>query len=174
MRVSATDNLGKAFANQKVVVGELKVPVIGLKMGVPIVFDARYGEVDAVDRAELEAKAAAMIAQVTDELAGAVEAALNKALKSSVWAWRGGSRDIFDTGELARSGRVTADADGISVTYSAPYANLVHNGGYIYPYGNQKLRPVYLPARPWVSSVLYGGGPVEQFDFDKFLSDRLG
>ena len=174
IKVDVTSNLAKAFAKQTVVVGDLRVPIIGLQMGLPIAFGAVYGEVDAVDQAELEAMAAAMIAQVTDELASAVEVTLNRALKSSVWAWKGGSRDVFDTGELARSGRVTADANGISVTYSAPYANLVHNGGYIHPYGNKKARPVYLPGRPWVSSVLYGGGPVEQFDFDKFLSDRLG
>ena len=174
MKVTTTDNLNKVFKKQKTFLGNLQVPVIGLQMTAPIGFDARYDEVDPVNEAELQARVAAMIAEVTDDLANAVQLALDKALRSAVWAWEGGSRDIVDTGELVRSGQVTASAEGISVTYSAPYANLVHNGGYIYPYGNKRARPIYLPGRPWVSSVLYGGGPVEKFDFDRWLSNRIG
>jgi len=173
MKVTTTDNLNQVFKKQKTFLGNLKVPVIGLNMTAPIGFDARHGEVDPVDQAELQAKAAAMIAEVTDDLANAVQLALDKALRSTVWAWEGGSRDIVDTGELARSGEVTASAKGISVTYSAPYATLVHNGGYIYPYGNKRARPIYLLGRPWVSAVLYGTGPVKKFDFDGWLSNRL-
>lgn len=174
MKVTTTDNLSKVFKKEKVELGELSVPAIGISMGVPITFDARYDNTDAVDKTELEAMVAAMIAKVTSELVVEVEAALTRALQAGVWAWNSGSRDIYDTGELARSVSVTSSPDGISVSYSAPYANLVHNGGYIYPYGNKSARPIYLPGRPWVTSVLYGGGPVEKFDFDGFLSSRLG
>ena len=124
--------------------------------------EAELGEVEAA------------IAGVADDLAGAVQLALQKALRSPVWDWEDGTRDIVDTGRLASSGLVTASAKGINVTYTVPYANLVHNGGYIYPYGNKDARPIYMPGRPWITSVLYGGGPVEKFDFDGWLKDRLG
>lgn len=174
MKVITTSNIGKAFSKQKGFLGELKVPVRGLQMVIPIAFRARYdNNIDSVDEEQLTEDLAAAIDSVTGQLAEEVEQALGAALRAGVWAWREGSRDIYDTGELERSVSVTATSDGISVSYSAPYANIVHNGGYIYPYGNKNARPVYLPPRPWVSSVLYGGGPVPQFDFDDFLKRNI-
>jgi len=174
MRVTATDNLSTVFKGGKQVIGDLKVPVIGLKMGLPIGFDAKIqGDMDVVNEGELIAAAEAEIKRMTSSLAAELSKALEDALKASVWSWTGGTRDIYDTGELARSGSVTATGDGITVVYSAPYANIVHNGGYIYPYGNKGARPIYLPPRPWVTSVLYGGGPVPQFDFEDFFARNL-
>ena len=109
-----------------------------------------------------------------NDLASELKSALTKALMSPVWAWEGGSRDIFDTGRLAGSGQVLVVSGGLNVVYSAPYAGIVHDGGYIYPYGNTAARPVYLPGRPWIESVMYGKGPVPQFDFDGFFESKFG
>ena len=173
MKVTTTDNLKKAL-NSKGELGEFEVPVIGLQMGLPISFGVRVDkEIDAVDEEAILEEAQQQIDALMSQLAKEVEAALTRALKSSVWSWKGGARDIYDTGELAGSVSVTVENDGISVSYSAPYANIVHNGGYIQPYGNASARPVYLPPRPWVTSVLYGGGPIPQFDFDGFLKRNV-
>lgn len=105
------------------------------------------------------------ISSELQQIALELKAALDAALEAPVWAWSGGARDIYDTGELKASGTVLIKGLEIVVNYSAPYATLVHNGGYIFPYGNKAAQPIFLPGRPWVRSVLYGGGPVPQFDF---------
>lgn len=99
-------------------------------------------------------------------------AALKQALRSRVWTTPSGNDDIFDTGKLLSSGTVTANQDGITIAYDAPYAALVHYGGYINPYGNATAR-VYLPPRPWVDSVLMGNGPVKQFDFARYYTEEI-
>ena len=173
MKVTTTDNLRKTLIS-KGELGELKVPVIGLSMGLPIGFSAKTdNDIDAVDEEALLKEAQQEIDAAMADLAQEVEAALTSALKSAVWSWKGGAREIYDSRELAGSVSVTVENDGISVSYSAPYANIVHNGGYIQPYGNASARPVYLPPRPWVTSVLYGGGPIPQFDFDGFLKRNV-
>ena len=173
MKTTTTSNLKKALTS-KGELGDLEIPVISLKMGLPITFDAVVKEeIDAVDEAAILEEAQKQINNLMAQLANEVEAALTDALKSNAWSWKGGSRDIYDTGELARSVSVTVTSDGISVSYGVPYANIVHNGGYIFPYGNASARPVYLPPRPWISSVLYGEGPIPQFDFDGFLKRNL-
>lgn len=101
-----------------------------------------------------------------------LEKALKQALTANVWKTPTGQADIYDTGELMASGTVTVDSNGITVAYSAPYAALVHYGGYINPYGNQSAR-VYLPPRPWVDSVLNGDGPVPQFDISKYYRQEI-
>ncbi|WGL30498.1 capsid assembly protein [Synechococcus phage S-CRES2] len=114
------------------------------------------------------------IAKAMPSVAKDLSVALYAAMRSSAWSWPGGgSRDIFDTGKLAASGKVIAQGSGVSVSYSAPYASIVHDGGYIFPYGNKKARPVYLPGRPWIASTIYGGGPVPQFDFMASLNKNM-
>lgn len=111
---------------------------------------------------EIEQKIARAMRGVQADLKNA----LDSALKSSAWKWRGGgARDIYDTGRLLDSGKVVLDGTRLSIVYTAPYASIVHDGGYIFPYGNKNRRPIYLPGRPWISSTLYGGGPVPKFDF---------
>ena len=91
--------------------------------------------------------------------------ALDNAMESSVWDWKGDTRDIIDTGELKKSKKVIVDSDGdIHVFYGTDYAAIVHYGGYFYPYGNQNAKTFY-PGRPWVTALIEGGGPVDQFDF---------
>ena len=98
--------------------------------------------------------------------------ALDAALRSGVWPTPSGSADIYETGELLDSGIVTMDKSGLTIAYSAPYAALVHFGGYIHPYGNTTTK-VYLPPRPWVESVLKGGGPVPRFNFESYYRQEI-
>jgi len=101
-----------------------------------------------------------------------LKAALDEAMMSDVWATTKGRGDIYETGELMDSGRVTMSSNGIKIVYTAPYASLVHYGGYIHPYGNKSLS-VYLPPRPWVESVLNGLGPIRKFDFAKYYREEI-
>ena len=110
------------------------------------------------------------IKKAMNTMAAKLKTALKVAIKSSVWAWpSGGARDIYDKGRLASSGNVTVEGLSLVVTYGAPYASLVHDGGYIRPYGNPNARPIYLPGRPWITSTIYGGGPVPKFNFREEL-----
>lgn len=174
MKVTSSISSAGSLLAESGSLGSIKIPLVGVYVPLAVTLSVRTETDDPVEEAEVLAQGKAALAQVTQKLAQEVESALQAALKASVWSWGDGARDIYDTGELASSGNVTANADGISVSYSAPYASIVHNGGYIYPYGNKNARPIYLPGRPWVSSVLYGGGPVPQFDFDGFLQRELG
>jgi phage gpG-like protein len=99
-------------------------------------------------------------------------AALDAALSSSVWAWSDGTRDIVDSGQLLASRKITVSGNMISIDYNVPYFG-IHFGGYIMPYGNDKVQKVYIPARPWVTAVVEGGGPVPQFDFAAVFTESL-
>jgi len=110
----------------------------------------------------------------TEVLSQAIEEALNTAVSSSVWAWStGGARDIVDTGALRDSLSITVNGDDIDISYGVPYASLVHNGGYIRPYGNANIAAVYLPGRPWIDATLYGNGPVPSVDLDQVVGNAF-
>lgn len=109
----------------------------------------------------------------TQRAVSALRDALDAAISSNVWSWPGGSRDIVETGELRDSLNVSISSNGLSVEYGAPYAALMHYGGYIQPYGNLKIDKVYIPGRPWADSVLLGGGPVSEFDWQTIYSDAI-
>lgn len=175
MGKQVTSNLSSVFKKSSQTIGHLNIPLIGLQMGIPLSFDVAPIDSDlTMDEARMLAEVSGAIAVVADKLAVEVKAALSVAIRSSVWAWKDGIRNIYDTGELERSVDVQVTNNGITVAYGAPYANLVHNGGYVrYPYGNRNARPVYMPPRPWVASVLYGGGPVPQFDFNGFIERNM-
>ena len=112
------------------------------------------------------------VADANANIAGPLTEALNSAMAAS-WGWSQGARDIIDTGELRDSLEVTIVDGQVNISYSAPYAGLVHYGGYISPYGNASIEKVYLPGRPWVQSTLEGGGPVPQFDFKGYYDTYL-
>lgn len=100
--------------------------------------------------------------------------ALNDAMESPVWDWNGDNRDIIDTGALRDSLNLYADSDGdIHIMYGEDYAAIVHYGGYFHPYGNKTIKQYY-PGRPWITAVLNGGGPVDQFDFESEYKRLLG
>ena len=163
---------------QPVDVGELTLFVGPCALALPIVLE--FEGVEALDQViamiaqKGEAIADQQMQKALSSVANELKMALDAALMAPVWAWTDGSRDIYDTGALAASGNVVINSNGLSVLYSAPYANLVHDGGYIHPYGNKKIEPVYLPPRPWIRSVLYGGGPVPKFDFLGAFAKVLG
>ena len=91
-------------------------------------------------------------------------------MRAGGWGWIDGTRDIVDTGELMNSQSITVTGFSVSIAYDSPYASITHYGGYIYPYGNQNATRVYLPARPWITATIEGGGPVPVFDFyDAYL-----
>lgn len=95
-------------------------------------------------------------------------AELDNAMEATVWPWYNDTRDIIDTRELQESGRCEFDptTNSIVVSYDADYAEIVHFGGVI----SSPVAPgvdIIYPARPWVEAVVYGGGPVPRFDFQK-------
>lgn len=93
-------------------------------------------------------------------------AALDTAIGLSIWPTDNGIGDIIDSGELMRSLDVSIQESVINIEYTADYANLVHYGGYIAPYGNESVDKVYIPPRPWVDVVLRSGVPgSDAFDF---------
>lgn len=124
--------------------------------------------VKALNESQILSKFKRAINKASMLAAADLKAALDDALTSNVWQTPKGTTDIYDTGELLQSGTVTISDEGIRIAYDAPYAALVHYGGYVTPYGNTSTAKVYLPPRPWVNAVLNGGGPVPQFDFSKY------
>jgi phage gpG-like protein len=117
---------------------------------------------------DLSAKFERAINRASQRIAVDLKRALDDAMSSPVW----GGTDLVDTGALMASGRVSVSQNGITIAYDAPYAALIHYGGYIHPYGNVNLR-VFLPPRPWVESLLFGGGPVQQFDFVSYYTQEI-
>jgi hypothetical protein len=129
-------------------------------------------DVSGPSASDLDARFQAAAQRAAQRIATDLGAALSDAMRSSVWSTPSGSSDIVDTGNLLASGTVTANRGGVTVAYDAPYAALVHFGGYINPFGNTRVR-VYLPPRPWVESVLFGGGPVQEFDFSRYYREEF-
>lgn len=97
-----------------------------------------------------------------------LKSALDDAMRLPIWD--GG--DIIDTGELLSSGIVTFDNSGIKISYNSPYAAIVHYGGYIHPYGNRSVT-VYMPPRPWLESVLFGGAGLQPFNFARYYEQEI-
>ena len=123
-----------------------------------------------------------------DKCASALQQGLYDSLESNTWSWprdtlrvngsmAGTTRTIYDTGglyssqKLATSHQVTQSK--LTVTYSAPYASLVHYGGYVQPYGNKNANTVLIPARPWVDAVLNGTHGQDKIDLGKILLDTI-
>lgn len=117
---------------------------------------------------------------------------LTKALESPVWGpfnpsqpyFRKngelvgvGNRDIIDTGNLHDSLKISTKfmvtKAQMQISYTAPYARLVHEGGVIQPWGNPNASSVILPARPWISSVLTGNGPVDKYDYTAVYQEEI-
>lgn len=91
------------------------------------------------------------------KLEGVVDAALTDAISTAQWkAYDGTTVDIVDTGALRDSQKVQVQGNSLVITYDVPYANLVHFGGYVIPYGNSFADRVFIPARPWTSIITDG------------------
>jgi hypothetical protein len=104
--------------------------------------------------------------------------ALNDAMEAPVWKWTPGvttdrkngssvesPRDIIDTGALQASFRINVKKGTVDFAYREPYSRMVHYGGYIIPFGKEGAQKVYLPPRPWITSVLYGENGFQAFPF---------
>lgn len=124
--------------------------------------------IENMGAAEISSKFERAVNRASQRIVDDLKQALSEAMTSSVW----NGKDLVDSGDLMESGSVTLSDNGIMITYDAPHAALVHYGGYIHPYGNVNLR-VFLPPRPWVQSVLQGGGPVPQFDFNSYYAREI-
>lgn len=125
-----------------------------------------------IPQAEILAAFQGAINRGSQRIAIDLKKALDDAIQSAVWATPDGRADIYETGELLNSGTVSVTTNGVSIAYSAPYAALVHYGGYINPYGNESAR-IYLPPRPWVAAVLNGLGPIKAFDFERYYREEI-
>lgn len=112
-------------------------------------------------------------AAATQIVAQRLGEALDQAMSLAVWGWNGGVRDIVDTGALRDSRQITVTGNRIDITYNLPYAGLVHYGGYILPYGNSNASKVYVPGRPWLESVVLGGGPIPEFDYETIYAEAI-
>lgn len=123
-----------------------------------------------------------------DLAATVLQKALYASLESNTWSWPGSTarqngttagaiRNIYDTGTLYASQKIRTShqitQSKLTVTYSAPYASIVHNGGYIQPYGNKNANTVLIPARPWVEAVLNGTHGQQKVDLGKILRDKI-
>ena len=89
----------------------------------------------------------------------------------------GSPRNIVDTGFL-RDSKVLKTTflqtkTSVEIKYKAPYANLVHFGGMIRPYGalGRTLKP--LPPRPWIQAVLEGGWGIQKLDVDSIINEAI-
>lgn len=94
------------------------------------------------------------ISRISNDLRGSPEGLtdiIRAALREAISSYQ-----LIDTGRLINSGEVIFNGSQIEIRYDVPYANLIHYGGYIVPYGNRSARPVYIAPRPWVSDVLDG------------------
>lgn len=122
--------------------------------------------------AQIRAGFKAAIDRASARVAVDLKRALDEAIRSPIWSTTTGQADIYETGELLQSGTVTVSQSGVTIAYSAPYAALVHYGGYINPYG-KTTEKVYLPPRPWVQSVLDGGAGIPAFDFARYYEEEI-
>jgi hypothetical protein len=114
--------------------------------------------------------------------------ALHKALEGSYWNWPNETlrkngrivsspRNIVDTGKLKKSQKVVTSYKGgtlaVAISYSAPYAGIVHYGGYVRPYGNVNARLASYPQRPWVHGVLRGEYGVDKYNMNEHLERAI-
>lgn len=85
---------------------------------------------------------------------------LNDAINRTLVAY-----GLVDTGTLKNSLVVVREGTSISIRYEVPYAGLMHEGGYITPYGNPAANKVYIAPRPWIIDTL------NEFDFQPYIDD---
>jgi hypothetical protein len=111
--------------------------------------------------------------QAAEEIIPLLSEALDEAMESSIWPWDGSTRDIVDTGALRDSKDVfwKSTTKSIVIQYNEPYADLVQYGGYIKSGYNPEVS-IYIPPRPWIDAVIYGGYGIQQFPFYELVQRR--
>jgi len=136
-----------------------------LKLGINIKSSADFTDLKTITK-KFPAAAKAAHFESLKILAEELELALGIAMESKVWGsneWPYGDGDIVQFGNLRDSLKIDVSEEQITIFYMEEYAAIVHFGGYINLYGNINAK-IYMPARPWIKSVLIGGGPVDKFD----------
>jgi len=92
-------------------------------------------------KTKLQQALIATLTEVSDDLKGKLDASIV-------------SYNLVETGNLKNSLIIDTSDNSIKISYDAPYAALMHYGGYIIPYGNPNTQPVYIAPRPWIEVVL--------------------
>lgn len=140
-------------------------------------------QVQVSSSGNLRARAEAAARRATEIVMGELEGAFQQSFTARAWEWprdlptrklegatvreklanyragkgvRAGSpRNLIDFGNLRQTGsfRMTGPYQA-TYRWSANYATAVHEGAWIYPWGNRKARRVRLPPRPWTRAVL--------------------
>jgi hypothetical protein len=85
----------------------------------------------------------------------------------------GSPRNLIDEGNLRRTGSFRMQGKyQAKFTWSSEYATLMHEGGWIRPWGNENARSI-IPARPWTRAVLgtENVSAIKPFPIDKRLKD---
>lgn len=114
----------------------------------------------------LSSKARDAARRATEIVMGELYAAFQQSFTAKAWDWPretqrtagapvGSPRNIIDTGNLRQSGsyQMTGPYQA-TFKWSAQYATAVHEGAYIFPWGNRDAERIYLPPRPWTRAVL--------------------
>lgn len=122
--------------------------------------------VTVTSNGNLRARAEAAARRATEIVMGELEGAFQQSLTARAWEWPretvrsngskiGSPRNLIDTANLRQSGsfRMTGPYQA-TYRWSANYATAVHEGAWIYPWGNRDADRVYLPPRPWTRAVL--------------------
>ena len=154
--------------------GEVVEKEFEIKMGFKFDVDLdKESNMKVIEQALLE-YGKEKLPEVAKVIQSLLKAKLDEAISSS-WGWIEGSRDIIDTGELRNSLSLTLSDSTVNISYDSEHAAVVHNGGYIQPYGNPNADSVYLPARPWIAAVLgQAPGPVQPLTSDEISSKLDG
>lgn len=172
MAVKIKGNYGPTFRN-------ISSSISGLKTNSQTAEVTASLSVDTIDTNKLKKLRTEFPKEVEDAhmetmayIAEELEIALGEAMENKAWQWDYGDGDIVDTGALRDSLKITITPSNFRIYYGEQYAGIVHYGGYIFPYGNPRVI-IYMPPRPWIDSVLNGGGPVPQFDFEGIYTIRF-
>lgn len=119
-----------------------------------------------VTTGNLQARARDASRRAAEIVMGELFAAFQQSFTAKAWDWPrttqrtagspvGSPRNLIDTGNLRQTGtyRMTGPYQA-TFSWSANYATAVHEGAFIYPWGNRDADRVYLPPRPWTRAVL--------------------
>lgn len=136
---SELEKLGKSLGGTDQV--EFAVPVIVPPFAFGVGLDVR--------QTDLPFNFATIAEGCKTAIARAMAEALPRYLDSSIQ-----SNDLIESGELKNSLSVALTPSGLEIRYSAPYAALMHEGGYITPYGNRNAGKVFIPGRPWIDEAI--------------------
>lgn len=102
------------------------------------------------------------IDETFDDFAAYLARRFTAEIRAEKWDWprEPSPRDIVDTGNLAKSLRVSRASSldrkrlEIIFEWTAPYAAVVHDGA-VFKRVDEQGNPVTMPARPWTRPVLY-------------------